>query len=244
MAASVTLAQLRTDARLYADQRDAGSGPTIFISDTELTRLVNLKVRELYDLLVEARGGDYYASEAVIAIVAGTARYPLPDDFYQLLSVTLEWAPQRAELLWPVGTMRQRVPLQNWTQWGEREPKGYKLRSTLLELLPMPTGAVQCRLQYVPAFADLIADGDTFDGINGWEKMCAVGVALEMLAIEKRSNGKLEQAYAEQVQRIETMKSERDAEAAKEVVDVNPEGRRGQHAFFRIFDETFNGYFG
>ena len=57
MAASVTLAQLRTDARLYADQRDAGSGPTIFISDTELTRLVNLKVRELYDLLVEARGG-------------------------------------------------------------------------------------------------------------------------------------------------------------------------------------------
>jgi hypothetical protein len=244
MASSITLAQLRADARLYADQREAGAGPTIFISDIELNRLVNLKIRELYDLLVEARGGDYYATESTIAIVPGTARYPLPADFYQLLSVTLEWAPQRFELLWPVGTMRQRVPLQNWVQWSERDPKGYKLRASQIEFLPMPTSAVQCRLQHVPAAADLIADGDTFDGINGWEKMCAVGVALEMLAIEKRSNGKLEAAYAEQVTRIETMKSERDAEAAKEVVDVNPEGHRYRSAFFRIFDETFDGYFG
>lgn len=243
MASSVTLAQIRTDARLFADQRDAGAGPTIFISDTELTRLVNLKIRELYDLLVEARGGDYYANEATIAIVGGTSRYPLPLDFYQLLSVTLEWAAERFELVWPVGTMRQRVPLQNWRQWSEREPKGYKLRASQLEFLPVPTSAVTCRLQYVPAFVDLVADADAFDGINGWEKMAAVGVALEMLAIEKRSNGKLEQAYAEQLDRIATMKSERDAEVPKEVVDIG--GRSyGLHAYFRIFDETFEGYFG
>lgn len=243
MAASVTLAQLRTDARLFADQRAAGAGPTIFISDTELTRLVNLKIRELYDMLVEARGGDYYATEVVIPLVPGTSRYPLPADFYQLLSVTIEWAPQRFELMWPVGTMRQRVPLQNWLTWGEHEPKGYKLRASQLEFLPVPTTAPNVRLQYAPAFVDLVADADAFDGINGWEKMAAVGVAIEMLAIEKRNNGKLDQAYAEQVQRIETMKSERDAEAAKEVVDVNPEGHR-RHAFFRIFSDEFDGYFG
>lgn len=246
MAAGVTLAQLRTDARLFADQRDSGAGPTIFISDVELTRLTNLKIRELFDMLIEARGGDYYATEAVINIVPATARYDLPLNFYQLLSVTLEWAPQRFELLFPVGTMRQRLPLQNYQQWSERDAKGYKLRASQIEFLPTPTSAVVCRLQYVPTFVDLVADGDVFDGINGWEKMVSVGVALEMLAIEKRSNGKLEQAYAEQMKRIETMKSERDAEAPKEVVDVMPEGAGGRyrHAFFRIFDETFEGYFG
>ena len=89
MASSVTLLQLRTDARLYADQRPGSS--TSFISDPELTRLVNIKGRELYDLLVEARGSTYYATEATIAIVGGTLRYDLPTNFYQFDSVTFEW---------------------------------------------------------------------------------------------------------------------------------------------------------
>lgn len=245
MASSVTLAQLRLDARLYADQRPGSS--TTFISETELTRLVNLKIRELYDLLVEARGSDYYANESTIAIVAGTTRYSLPADFYQLSSVTLEWATQDNELVFPIGSTRERINYQpqqgrqqNWTRYSH---KGYRLRSSQIEFLPEPTTDVTCRLQYVPVFTDLSADGSTFDGINGWEKMVALGVAIEMRGIEKRSAGDLVQLYAPQLERIETLKTERDAEAPKQIVDERR--LRGRNGWLgRVFGDAFEPPFG
>jgi hypothetical protein len=244
VASSVTLAQLRLDARLYADQRP---GSTIsFITEPELTRLVNSKTRELFDLLVEARGSDYFATESTIAIVSGTSRYSLPSDFYELSSVTLEWATNDTELVFPVGTMRERIHYQGvlpQNSWSRYSPKGYKLRASQIEFLPIPTGAVTCRLQYVPVFTDLVADGDTFDGINGWEKMIALGVAMEMRTIEKRASNDLAQLYGEQLARIEALKNERDAEAPKEVVDVR-RLRRVDNAWGRTFGNTFGRTFG
>ncbi len=242
MASSVTLSQLRADARLYADQRPGSS--TSFISEPELTRLVNMKARELYDLLVEARGSAYYATEATLAIVGGTARYDLPADFYQLDSVTLEWDDQDHELMFPVGSTRLRIAYESsWHKWSRYDAKAYRLRASQIEMLPTPSSDVTCRLQYVPVYVDMVADGDTFDGINGWEKMLTTGVALEMLSIDKRSNGQLAGFYAEQMKRIEDMKTERDAEAPKEIIDVHRlRGRRGWYG--AIADSTFDPTFG
>lgn len=235
---------MRLDARLYADQRPGGSAA--FITDTELTRLVNLKVRELYDLLVEARGEDYFATEGTIAVVAGTSRYNLPADFYELASITLEWATNDHELMFPVGTVRERIHYegvlpQNF--WSRYSPKGYRLRASQIEFLPIPTGTVTARLQYVPVFTDLVADGDTFDGINGWEKMVSLGVAVEMRSIEKRPASDLSAMYGEQLARIEAMKTERDAEAPKEVVDVR-RLQRVNNAWGRTFGNSFGRTFG
>lgn len=235
---------MRLDARLYADQRPGSA--TSFITETELTRLVNSKARELYDMLTEARGLDYYATEATIAIVAGTSRYNLPTDFYQLSSVTLEWATNDTELMFEIGTMRQRIHYQGVLPqniWSRYSPKGYKHRASQLEFLPVPTGTVTCRLQYVPVFTDLVADGDTFDGINGWEKMIALGVAMEMRTIEKRPNSDLANLYAEQLARIEALKADRDAESPREIVDVQRLGGR-QNAWGRTFGNTFGRTFG
>lgn len=242
MASSVTLAQLRLDARLYADQRPGTSNT--FISEPELTRLVNMKARELYDLLVDARGSAYYATEATLAIVSGTARYSLPADFYQLDSVTLEWSDQDYELMFPVGSTRLRVAYQStWNQWSRFDSKAYRLRASQLEILPTPTSDVTCRLQYVPTYVDMAADGDTFDGINGWEKMLTTGAALEMLSIDKRTNGQLAQFYAEQLKRIDDMKTERDAEAPKEIIDVHRlRARRGWYG--NPWDNGFGPGFG
>jgi len=244
VASSVTLAQMRLDARLYADQRPGSA--TTFITETELTGLVNRKVRELYDMLVAARGSDYYATEAAIAIVAGTSRYDLPADFYQLSSLTLEWSSNDHELLFPVGSVRERINFEGVLPqncWSRYSPKGYRLRASQLEFLPVPTGSVTCRMQYVPVFTDLSADGDTFDGINGWEKMVALGVAMEMREIEKRPSSTLANMYGEQLARIDAMKSERDAEAPKEVVDVQ-RLNAARNAYGRTFGNTFGRTFG
>jgi len=233
---------LRTDARLYADQRPGSSSS--FISDSELTRLVNIKGRELYDLLVEARGSAYYATEATIAIVGGTSRYDLPPNFYQLDSVTLEWTDQDHELMFPVGSTRLRIAYEStWHKWSRYDAKAYRLRASQLEILPEPSSDVTCKLQYVPVYVDLVNDADTFDGINGWEKMLTVGVAMEMREIEKRPSATLANMYAEQLARIDVMKSERDAEAPKEIVDVQRlRARRGWYG--STYDNTFDPTFG
>ena len=241
MASSVTLAQLRLDARLYADQRPGSASS--FITETELTRLVNGKVKELYDLLLEARGCEYYATEATIAIAAGTPRYDLPANFYQLSSVTLEWTDLDFELLFPVTANRQRTPYQTWRLWSRYEPKAFRLRASQLEFLPTPTGDVTCRIQYAPTFTELSADGDTFDFINGWEKMVTLGVAIEMRAIEKRTANDLMGMYQEQRDRIETLKTERDQETPKEVIDVTTM-RRGRAWYGNPWDNGFNPGFG
>lgn len=242
MASSVTLLQMRTDARLYADQRPGSS--VTFISDTELTRLVNQKAKEIYDLLVDARGSAYYATEATIAIVGGTSRYNLPTNFYQLDSVTLEWTDNDHELMFPVGSTRLRIAYEStWHKWSRYDAKAYRLRASQLEVLPVPTSDVTCRIQYAPVYVDLVADGDTFDGINGWEKMVALGVALEMLAIDKRQNAQLAQMYGEQLARIDAMKTERDAEAPKQIIDVSRlRGRCGWYG--NPWDNGFSPGFG
>jgi hypothetical protein len=235
---------MRLDARLFADQRPGSS--TSFITETELTGLVNSKIRQLYDMLVEARGSDYYATEDTISIVSGTARYNLPANFYQLASITLEWATNDHELMFPVGSTRERIHYEGilpQNSWSRYSPKAYRLRASQLEFLPTPTGSVTARLQYVPVFTALSADGDTFDGINGWEKMVALGVAMEMRTIEKRPSSDLAGLYAEQMQRIEALKTERDAEAPLEIVDVERLGSRG-NAWGRTFGNTFGRTFG
>jgi hypothetical protein len=241
VASSVTLLQLRTDARLYADQRPGGS--STFINDTELNRLINLKAKELFDKLVDARGAAYFATEATIAIVAGTSRYDLPANFFELASVTLEWDTRYHELMFPIGSTRMRVTMETpFSIWSRYHKKAYQLRASQLEFLPTPTTDVTCRIQYVPVYTDMSADGDTFDGINGWEKMAAIGVAMEMREIEKRPSSTLAAMYAEQLARIEELKTERDAEAPKQIVDVTKlSARLGWYGstYDNSFDPTF-----
>lgn len=218
MASNTTLLKMRTGARLYADQRP--SGASVFITDTELTVLVNLKVRELYDMLIQARGEEHYATEGSLSIVAGTSRYSLPAAFYLLYRVTLEWGTNDWEDLPSMDSLRDRSRLTNSGTWANRSLKAYRLRGSQIEILPTPRSAVTARLQYVPAFTDLAADGDTFDGINGWEKMVMLGVAMEMRAIEEQPYADLQGLYNEQKQRIEDMATERDALEPKRVQDI------------------------
>jgi len=79
--ASVNRAQLRTLVRVLANQRPAGAQAFIVDSDaaanaTSLDTLINLRLASLYDLLVVARGHEYYAADAAVAISPSRSRKP------------------------------------------------------------------------------------------------------------------------------------------------------------------------
>lgn len=83
MARNVTLTSLLAQVRQRADIENA----TARFPDAEVTEYINESIAELYDLLIGARGQEYYINSYSFGTTAGTVIYALPDDFYQLLGV-------------------------------------------------------------------------------------------------------------------------------------------------------------
>jgi hypothetical protein len=122
-----------------------------------------------------------------------------------------------------VGQRTRYLPSQ--AVWTQGSPKGYRLRGTSVEFLPAPTSAVTCRVHYIPVFTDLNnatpGTSDVFDGINGWEKLVTLGVAMELMEMEEAGTGmKWERQYREQYDRIDALKADRDADQPMQIEDV------------------------
>lgn len=227
MARTVTLGKLRGLARLYADQRPAdetnafvnavGTTTTAGVND-----LINLAVGEFYDLLIKASGGDFNRTSADLAIVAGTSLYNLPATYYQGLAVELHWAAQDVEPVDQMATSRDRWKFLNLNSWGSWSPKAFRRVGAQVEILPVPTSAVTARLWFVPVFTDLTADADTVNGVNGWEKLIALKVAMELREIEESPPGQLPRMFEAEKERIEGLIADLNPGPAQ-VVDVMPE---------------------
>lgn len=240
---AINRAYLRNLTRLYADGRPGGSEAFVVDSDAtanavSLDTIINGAAAELYDLLVAARGHEYYTTESTTAlsgggIVANTSTYTLPTDFYQLLSIRLEWAANDIEELVPT-SVRERTDYANLSTWGRRSPKAYRLRGTqtasaqTIDIFPTPTSAVPARVRYIPAFALLTSDVATFDGVNGWEKLVALKAAIEYRTIAEKPLGSLPQLYQECFGRITALADQRNANFAEQVQNVYPEGARSE----------------
>jgi hypothetical protein len=231
VASDVTLQQLIDLARLYADERPGGTNA--FIPDAgsgSATTLVNGALAELYDLLVAAGGHEYYLKDATLAIVAGTSVYTLPTDFYQAQTIHLPWASDDWEYVAPF-EQAERMRLMNFQVWGRRTPKGYRIKGAQtttadaeasIEFLPVPTTAIGATLRYVPVFTPLVdLVNDNFSSVNGWHKLVALKVAVEMRAIGKKAAGELTGLYAEQLERIKEMADKRAQGATPQVVDID-----------------------
>lgn len=228
MARNVTLTRIVDDARLYADLRgsDADTG---YVTKAEVERLVNLAITELYDLLIAARGQEYFETLSTgLSTVAGTATVSLPADFYQLLSLHLRWGSDTYEPLTPLKSLMQTHLFRN-AGWSNGSPKAYRLRGGLIEFFPTPSSVTSLELRYIPAFADLTDETDptpdpTFDGVNGWEKMVALKVAIEVRTIQGLPHSWLMQLFEKERERVEELAAQRDATHPVRFRDVAPEG--------------------
>ena len=84
---SITLANLRTEVRRRADMETSQ-----FVKDAELNSYINQSIAELYDLLVQKFGNEYFFSTNTFNLVNGQAAYNLPTDFLKLLAVDIQLA--------------------------------------------------------------------------------------------------------------------------------------------------------
>lgn len=223
MAQLVTLARVREDAHFYADQR-SGTTFSDFSTPTETDRLINQVLRRWYDLLVAARGHDLYTKTTEGGgdqTVANTQSYALPADFYQLRGVELHWSATDIEEV-PEIPLNERNAYRRYATWARYAPKGYTLLTDKLRLLPTPTTVTDYALLYIPVAPTLAGDNDTFDGVNGWEKFVALGVALELRAAEQSDASDIAALFSSERERLEELAAQRDASQVKRVRDTQP----------------------
>lgn len=220
---TVTGQQIIDLARLYADERPAGA--SAFISTADDLLLVNTAIQALHDLLLSLGGEDYFAVDASLATVPNTATVTLPSTFYRLVSLHVQWATTRREELHELPGEGDRYLLTDFNGWGEGTRKAFRIVANNIEIYPTPTTAQTLICRHVPVATVLAALSDSTPSINGWHKLCALQIAAEMRMVRGQANGMLQQAYARELERIETIAAERTQNEPARVRDVFPESQ-------------------
>ena len=150
----MNLAQLRTASRQRADMVNS-----TFISDAELSSYINASYFELYDLLVQKYGNDYYMKEYSFQLQGNVSRYDLPDDFFKLLGVDLEISsgPDGYVSLRPFTLAeRNRYSTANVQTWIGVTNLRYRLSANKLWFTPSPNMGQTIRIWYVPRLKALV----------------------------------------------------------------------------------------
>lgn len=207
MAKTVALSVLRTRVREEANMEGSG-----FISDAELNRKINRSLESLYDLLIRAHGDEYYNSSDSVTLVSGTNSYALPATFYKLTAATF------------VVNGTREIPLKKMTAD----------QASNINYSSLPSGTV--KLYFAPAFVDLSADGDTFDGINGFEEWAVLDAAIKCLDKEETDITSRMIRMQKIEDRLDQMAQDRDLSQNDRIKDV-----RRNHGYYQSMGYRIRG---
>jgi hypothetical protein len=218
--------------RSTAQQRaDMVSSP--FITDAEWNSYINASARELYGLLAQKFGDDYFVQLPPYTFQTDGESdwYTLPQDFFKLRAVDLQLttSPGGYYSVKPFNLPeRNRFSLPNLqTFYGVLANMRYRMAGNRLWLIPRPQGGQTIRIFYVPRMTELVEDTDVLDGVSGWEEYVVVDTVIKALAKEESDTTVFERAKAALVARIEAEASNRDAANPKTVSDTAYQGMSG-----------------
>jgi hypothetical protein len=144
----MTLPELRLATRQRADMVNSQ-----FVTDQEFNSYINASYFELYDLLVQKYGNDYYMKEYSFQLQTNVTRYDLPDDFFKLLGVDLRISdgPDGYVSLRPFTLAeRNRYSTANVQTWIGVTNLRYRISANKLWFTPSPNMGQTIRIWYVP----------------------------------------------------------------------------------------------
>lgn len=222
-----------------------------FITDAELIGYIAASHYELYDVLVQKFGNDYFVGTPYefqtdgvnerYALPDGSTTYHLPDGVthapavYKLLGVDLQltYTPDGWVSLRPFTFQeRNRNVLTNVsTVYGVTNLR-YRLNGDYLWFTPMPAGGQTVRIHYVPRLTAVTAGADTIDGVSGWEEYIITDCCIKALAKEESDPSVFMAQKAALLKRIEAAAENRDAGAPATVADTYRNGYFGQGGWY------------
>ncbi len=215
--------------RLAAQQR-ADMINNNFVTQQEWNDYINHSYTELYDILVQVYGDDYFMTAYTFqADGRNPGLYPLPPDFYKLMGIDLALGtttPQSNPNGWI--TLRKFVFNQRNTYIYGNVPVSflglqnlrYRLEGSYTEFIPQPAGNQTLRYRYIPRPTTLLSDADILDGISGWDEYVIVDAAIKAMQKEESDVSVLMAQKMALIKRIESAASNRDAGEPEFVTDV------------------------
>lgn len=220
MATTMTLLQLRTAVRQRADIVNS----TQFFPDAELNSYINQSYFELYDLLVQKYGDNYFVQTPYSITTDGTNEfYNLPSDFYKIIGVDLglsnkndSWVTIKPFLM----ADRNRYSVPNFQSFYGVTNLRYKLNANQIWFTPIPAANQPIRLWYIPKMTTLNIDADTVDGISGWTEYIIIDVCIKIKQKEESDAAVFLKQKEDMMKRIESAAENRDAGSPKTVADV------------------------
>lgn len=214
-----TLEVLRQAAQRRADMVENG-----FITDAEWTEYINGSYAELYDLLVQKYGDNYFVQDPATITTDGTSdQYSLPDDFYKLLGVDLQvgassesWVTVKPFAF----ADRNRYSVPNFQSFYGATNLRYRVNGGQIWFTPRASSGQSIRIWYVPRFTALVEEQDIVDGVNGWEEYIVIDACIKALAKEESDVSIYMAQKGAIIQRIEAAAENRDAGSPACVVDT------------------------
>lgn len=237
MSTTMTLSDLMIATRQRADMFPSGYTPTLnavnyFVTDPELISYINQSYFELYDLLVDKYGNNYYATVPIQFKTNGTDQfYPLPDGiisftsgitgqpivpapFYKLLGVDLGLAANLDSFvtIHPFNfNDRNRYAVPNFQSFYGVTNLRYRIQANNLWLTPIPSQGQTIQVWQVPRMTTLATLNDTADGVSGWTEYIIIDAAIKCGQKEETDCQLLMAQKAAMMVRIEAAAENRDA---------------------------------
>lgn len=193
--------------RLYAQQR-SDMVNSQFVTTTEWNRYITESRKELYDILIQKFGDDYYMKTPYCFITTGVDQlYSLPDGvnqisalnasgdvtpalpFYKLLLCEVALNPNDPNS-WVTLRKYMRIQQNLWNYPNVYTFRGvtnlrYRLTGDNIQLVPQTQANQFVRIWYAARPKALLFDTDIVDGISGWEQYVVVDAARKALIKEE-----------------------------------------------------------
>lgn len=186
-----TLGNMRLEAQQRINKENSQ-----FYTAQEWNSMLSNSYKELYDILIQKFGDDYflanpytYTTTGQIDTTTQQSTYPLPKDFYKLMRVEVALNPSDPNS-WVTLKEFQAIQANLWnypnvyTFYGITNLR-YRLWGGNLVVVPIPSAGQTIRILYSPRPNQLINDTDTVDAISGWEEYIVVDACIKALVKEE-----------------------------------------------------------
>lgn len=204
------------------------------VSQADIRDFLNEAIQEMFDEQIAQRGMEYFRSALSLNTIPNQTAYPLPTDFYELISMDVFVAPQQVLTAVPyMEHERNRFRwYPGWVTWlpvyfrllGTATMSGPSLTPGSINFIPAPSMVATFTLNYIPCFQPFATDGSqdgyVIDGVNGWEGM-AIWSAVAMCKEKLQESSEFALAKVEQFRaRIQAMAGDRHAGDPERIHDV------------------------
>lgn len=183
MSRNVTLLQLRTD---IATQADIVGGTARYPAAT-LNRFINQSIQRFREKLSSEGASHFLVAASGTMTTGATAPYQFGTiDLTAVNPSCVRTFGVDIQLNSGIFTTLSHSPFQSRSDFGGpivlSEPRAWAhYQHAKIAILPAPDRAYAYNVWYLPVLADLALDGDTYDGVAGWEDFIVWDVVCRLI---------------------------------------------------------------